>query len=92
MILHILRQVSPIYYIEYISMPVQIHYGTLDGQDLSGTPPDWSTKLLQAFLDAGKSVKLIAYEGQRHSFINEAWYDFMDRVAKFYNLNVKNVE
>ena len=88
----ILRQVSPINYIDYISVPVQIHYGTLDGQDLSGTPPDWSTKLLQAFLDAGKSVKLIAYEGQRHSFINEAWYDFMDRVAKFYNLNVKNVE
>jgi len=88
----ILRQVSPINYIDYISMPVQIHYGTLDGQDLSGTPPAWSTKLLQAFLDAGKSVKLIAYEGQRHSFINEAWYDFMDRVAKFYNLNVKNVE
>lgn len=87
-----LRLVSPIYHLEYISVPVQIHYGTFDGSDLSGTPPYWSVKLLQALLDAGKSVKLIAYDGQRHSFVNEAWYDFMDRVTKFYNLNVKNVE
>lgn len=83
---------SPIEYIDYISVPVQIHYGTLDGRELSGTPPEWSIKLLDAFLDAGKPVKLIAYEGQRHSFLNEAWYDFMDRVSKFYNLYVKNIE
>ena len=88
----VLRLVSPIYHLKYVSVPVQIHYGTLDGGDLSGTPPEWSVKLLQAFLDAGRTVKLIAYDGQRHSFINEAWYDFMDRVSKFYNLNVKNVE
>jgi uncharacterized protein len=87
-----LRLVSPIYHLEYISVPVQIHYGTWDGMDLSGAPPEWSTKLLQAFLDAGKTVKLIAYDGQRHSFINEAWYDFMDRVSKFFNQYVKNVE
>jgi uncharacterized protein len=87
-----LRLVSPIYHLEYISVPVQIYYGTWDGADLSGAPPEWSTKLLQVFLDAGKNVKLIAYDGQRHSFINKAWYDFMDRVSKFFSLNVKNVE
>jgi dipeptidyl aminopeptidase/acylaminoacyl peptidase len=83
---------SPIKYIENVSVPVQIHYGTLDGKDLSGTPPEWSIKLLDVFLDFGKPVKLIAYEGQRHSFLNEAWYDFMNRVSKFYNLYVKNVD
>ena len=49
-------------------------------------------KCFYHFLDTGKTVKLIEYDGQRHSFINEAWYDFMDRVSKFFNLNVKNVE
>lgn len=87
-----LRLFSSMQYIKYISVPVQIYYGTLDGKDLSGTPPEWSKKLLEAFLDAGKSVKLVAYEGQRHSFINEAWYDFMERVSKFFNLYVKNID
>jgi len=69
---------------------VQINYGTWDGEELSGTPPEWSVKLAQAFLDAGKPVKLIAYEEQRHSFVNEAWYRFMENAAKFFDQYVKN--
>jgi dipeptidyl aminopeptidase/acylaminoacyl peptidase len=86
-----MRLISPIYHLEYVSAPVQIHYGTWDGDELSGTPPEWSIKLFEAFLDAGKSAKLVAYEGQRHSFINEEWYQFMETVATFFDNNVKNL-
>ena len=86
----VLRRVSPIYHLNYVTAPVQIHYGKLDGMVTSGTPPEWSIKLFNAFLEAGKPVKLVAYDGQRHSFINEAWYQFMDTVAKFFNQHVKN--
>ena len=86
-----LRLISPFYHLNYVTAPVQIHYGELDGEEFSGTPPEWSIKLFDAFLEAGKSVKLIAYEGERHSFVNEAWYSFMDSVAKFYNQTVKNI-
>jgi alpha-beta hydrolase superfamily lysophospholipase len=85
-----LRLISPIYRLNYVTVPVQIHYGKLDGMVSSGTPPEWSIKLFNAFLEAGKPVKLVAYDGQRHSFINEAWYQFMDTIAKFFNQHVKN--
>ncbi|MBV6464825.1 MAG: hypothetical protein PGMFKBFP_00090 [Anaerolineales bacterium] len=85
-----LKLVSPINYLEYVTVPVQINYGTWDGEELSGTPPEWSVKLARAFLDAGKPVKLIAYEEQRHSFVNEAWYRFMENAAKFFDQYVKN--
>lgn len=88
----ILRLASPIYYLNFVTAPVQIHYGEWDGLVLSGTPPEWSLKLFQAFMDLGKPVKLVAYEEQRHSFINEAWYDFMSTVAKFFDARVKNLE
>ena len=87
-----LRLVSPIYHLNYVTAPVQIHYGTWDGEELSGTPPEWSIKLCQAFLDAGKSVRLVAYESQRHSFINEAWYSFMESSSRFFDRYVKNAE
>jgi pimeloyl-ACP methyl ester carboxylesterase len=86
----VLHRVSPIYYLKDVTAPVQIHYGKLDGIVTSGTPPEWSIKLFNAFIEAGKPVKLVAYDGQRHSFINEAWYQFMDTVAKFFNQHVKN--
>jgi dipeptidyl aminopeptidase/acylaminoacyl peptidase len=86
-----LKLISPIYHLNYVTAPVQIHYGKLDGMVYSGTPPEWSIKLFNAFLEAEKPVKLVAYDGQRHSFVNEAWYQFMDTVAKFFNQNVKNL-
>lgn len=85
-----LRLISPIYHLEYVSAPVQIHYGTWDGGELAGTPPEWSIKLFEALSEAKKTVKLIAYEGERHSFINEEWYQFMETVATFFDKNVKN--
>ncbi len=85
-----LRLISPIDHLDYVTAPVQIHYGTWDGAERSGTPPEWSIKLFNAFLEAEKPVKLVAYEGQRHSFIGEAWYQFMEATVRFFDQYVKN--
>jgi len=40
-------------------------------------------------LDAEKNVELFKYEGERHSFIGDAWLVMMDRVVKFFDKYVK---
>jgi len=84
-----LKEISPLYHLENITMPIQIHYGTEDGKVLSGTPPQWSVKLTQALRDSGKQVEMYSYEGERHSFIGEPWFVFMGRVLRFFDDHVK---
>ena len=85
-----LKGVSPLYHLENITVPIQIHYGTEDGQTLSGTPPEWSVTLTQELRDAGKYAELYQYDGERHSFISQPWFDFMERVVRFFDKYVKN--
>ncbi len=81
----LMREIAPIYHLENISVPIQIHIGSADGDYIGSTPPEWSYKLNQALLDAGKEVELFVYEGQRHSFKGDAWILFMDRAVQFFN-------
>jgi len=85
-----LKEISPFYHLDYLTAPIQIHYGTEDGSVLSGTPPEWSHKLNQGLLEAGKEVQLFQYEGERHSFIGPAWFEFMGRTLRFFDKYVKN--
>ena len=85
-----LKEISPFYHLENITAPIQIHYGTEDGRVLSGTPPEWSRKLNKGLLDAGKDVQLFQYDGERHSFIGPAWFEFMGRTLRFFDKYVKN--
>jgi dienelactone hydrolase len=85
-----LKEISPFYHLDLITVPIQIHYGTDDGKFLSGTPPQWSVKLTQGLRDAGKDVELLQYEGQGHSFIGQPWFDFMSRTLRFFDKYVKN--
>jgi dienelactone hydrolase len=85
-----LKEFSPIYHLNLINVPIQIHYGTEDGKFISGTPPQWSVKLTQALRDAGKDVELLQYEGEGHSFIGQPWFDFMSRTLRFFDKYVKN--
>jgi dipeptidyl aminopeptidase/acylaminoacyl peptidase len=85
-----MQWIAPIYHLNAINVPIQIHIGTADGDFIGSTPPEWSYKLNQALLEAGKSVELFKYEGERHSFIGDQWLIFMDRAAKFFDLHVKN--
>jgi uncharacterized protein len=84
-----LKKISPYYHLDYVTAPIQIHYGTEDGKLLSGTPPQWSVKLTQGLRDAGKDVELLQYEGEGHSFIGQPWFDFMARTLRFFDEYVK---
>ncbi|MDX1377683.1 MAG: hypothetical protein R3307_02450, partial [Anaerolineales bacterium] len=84
-----LKAVAAFYHLEHVTAPVQIHYGTEDGQTFSGTPPEWSIKLNGGLRNAGRQVELYQYEGQGHSFVGEPWFLFMRRVLRFFDENVK---
>lgn len=86
-----LNEISPFYHLDYVDVPIQIHYGTEDGKFLSGTPPQWSVKLTQGLRDAGKQAEMYQYEGEGHSFIGQPWFDFMTRTLRFFDKNVKNI-
>jgi dipeptidyl aminopeptidase/acylaminoacyl peptidase len=86
----LLHQISPYYHLDLVTAPVEISYGTNDGQVLGSAPPVWSQKLYQAFKDAGKNAQLFAYEGEYHSFNGDAWLAFMDRTTQFFDQYVKN--
>jgi pimeloyl-ACP methyl ester carboxylesterase len=85
----LLEQVSPIFHLNYVSAPVQIHYGTLDGEYLNGTPPEWSKKAYMAFVEANKPVELFGYEGEGHSFLADQWWAFMERSSRFFDKYVR---
>ena len=84
-----LKKISPIYYLDQVTAPVQIHYGTEDGKTSAGAPPEWSVKLTQALRDAGKYAEMYQYEGEGHSFIGEPWFDFMIRTLRFFDRYLK---
>jgi len=85
----LLRQVAALHYLDDVSAPVQINYGTEDGQVFSGTPPEWSQQAYQGFVEVGKQAELFAYEGEGHSFIGDQWWAFMERSAHFFDEYVK---
>ena len=85
----ILKTVSPLYYLDDITVPVQINYGTKDGLTFAGTPPEWSRKMYEGFIDAGKDAQIFSQEDEGHSFIGEPWFVFMIRSLKFFDKYVK---
>ena len=86
----LLHQISSFYHLDLVTAPVEINYGTKDGETLAGTPPEWSKKLYQGLKDAGKEAQLFAYEGEFHSFNGDNWIAFMERSAHFFDQYVKN--
>jgi dipeptidyl aminopeptidase/acylaminoacyl peptidase len=85
----LLEQVAALHHLEDVSAPVQIHYGTEDGKFISGTPPEWSQKAYDGFVDAGKQAEIFSYEGEGHSFLADQWWHFMERSVRFFDENVK---
>lgn len=84
-----MREVAPFYHLDSVTVPVQIHIGSADGDYIGSTPPEWSYKLTQGLLDAGKDVEMFVYQNQRHSFTGDAWTQFMDRAVAFFDENLK---
>ncbi len=80
-----LRHVSPLYQLEAIQAPVQIHIGTADGGELNGTPPEWSDRLYTALLAADKEVSFYSYPDEGHAFERNAWAEMMARVVELFD-------
>ena len=80
-----LQQIAPIYHLDKVAVPVQIHIGLADGQTLSGTPPEWSLKLADALQVANKPVTLFTYPEQGHFLDGSAWPLMMERTAVFFD-------
>lgn len=79
-----LRQVAPLYHLEQITAPVQIHIGDADGQQLVETPPEWAQKLYTGLLAADRQVEIYDYPGAGHTFTGAAWEAMMERALAFY--------
>ena len=84
-----MRQIAPIYHLESIVTPIQIHIGEADGDYIGSTPPEWSYKLFDVLIAAGKPAELYSYPGQRHSFTGEARDLFLQRIVDFFGRYVK---
>jgi dipeptidyl aminopeptidase/acylaminoacyl peptidase len=85
----ILEAVSPYYHLDLVTAPVQITYGSEDGESSNGTPPEWSKKMYQAFIDAEKEARLFGHEGESHSLLATEWWSFMERSAQFFDQYVR---
>lgn len=81
-----LAKVSAWTYLDEIEIPVQIHIGTND----TVVPVAWSTKLYNALVAEGTAAEFYWYDGQDHTFRDEAWFEFIERVTVFFDAYVKN--
>ena len=85
----LLRETSPLFHLDNLTVPVQIHYGLEDGKTTGGTPPEWSRKLFEALQKTGKPSEIFGYEKQGHSFVGDSWVAFMERSGHFFDEYVK---
>ena len=88
----LMKLISPVFHLGNVTAPVQIHYGTEDGLNYSGTPPEWSLKLYESLRGVNKNVELLAYDGEGHSFSPDPWFAFMGRVGRFFDQYVRNAK
>ena len=76
--------ISPINFLDRVSVPVLIHHGTAD----ESCELEWSQRYEQALKKADKNVTLYVYDGEPHEFA-VAWSAVMKRSLDFFNTNLK---
>ena len=74
------RRLSPLPYLDDVTAPVQIHWGTAD----ETVPYKWPGDLLDGLRAAGKPVEYFEYPGQPHSFTGAANQLYLRRIADFF--------
>jgi len=84
-----LEAVSPLHHLDLVTAPVQITYGSNDGETSAGTPPEWPKKMYAAFIEAKKDAQLFGHEGGEHSLLADQWWAFMERSAQFFDKYVR---
>jgi dipeptidyl aminopeptidase/acylaminoacyl peptidase len=75
------ESISPIYFVEDISGPVQLHHGLSD----SSVPWEFSKSLEETLLVEGKSVEYYEYQGADHNLSGSAFTPAISRSVEFFN-------
>lgn len=83
-----LQQIAPIYHLDNITAPIQIHIGTDDGALLVQTPPEWSENLFLALDAIEKDVEYHVYPGQGHFIRGQSWVQMMQRSVNFFDTHL----
>lgn len=73
-------RLSPLNYLENVSAPVQIHWGTAD----EIVPYKWPGDLLAGLQAAGKPVEYFEYVGEPHSFTPAGNAVYLERMVAFF--------
>lgn len=79
------QRLSPLPYLQYANMPVQIHWGTAD----EVVPRKWPEDLYNGLKAAGKNVEWFEYPGQPHSLTGQANQTYLQRMVEFFRQNVR---
>ena len=79
-----MQRIAPIYHLERIRAPIQIHIGTADGARLEQTPPEWSEALYTGLLTADRQVDYFVYPGQGHFISGGDWTLMMERAVALF--------
>lgn len=74
------QRLSPLPYLQYVSAPVQIHWGTAD----ETVPRKWPEDLYNGLKAAGKQVEWFEYAGQPHSFQGQGNQVYLQRMVEFF--------
>jgi len=84
-----LRRVAPLYYLNEIAVPIQIHIGEEDGLSLVETPVEWSARLAEALRAADRDVTVFSYPGQGHAFLGQGWETLLERALAFFDQTLR---
>lgn len=75
-----LLRISPVYYLDRISVPVSIHHGEQDEL----VPPEWSDDLCQRLRFLGKTVECYRYPNELHTFMGFGGIELIERSVAFF--------
>ena len=79
------RSISPIYYVEDVSGPLQIHHGLSDDT----VPWQFSESLYNALTEAEKEAEYYTYEGGDHNLSGSSFSPAMQRSVDFFDKHLK---
>jgi dipeptidyl aminopeptidase/acylaminoacyl peptidase len=79
-----LQSISPVYYYGNITVPVQLHQGTLD----ETVPVSWAEETCSLLNTAGKNIECIYYEGEDHVLDGDIKTQFLENTIRFYNTHL----
>lgn len=80
-----LARISPVYFLEQVSMPVSIHHGRADEL----VPLRWSVETCALLTALEKNVECWYYAGMPHTFVGEGDLLFLYRLVNFFDRHLK---